>query len=275
MIHQATNFYELTAYKLGRFYNAINLTVHFFTLPEIYIDSAQPVMEKHFIEIAKNHIPRYCLLTHYHEDHSGNAAKLKKLFNTKIISHKLSYSYLSNGFKLFPYEKMIWGKPERFTPDLFYKELLDLGKYTFKIIHTPGHSIDSICLLEINRGWLFTGDLYISSKPKYLRKDENIYEILKSLKKVLSLDFEVMFCAHKGIITDNPKLLIKKKITYIEEIIEKAKNLRKKDMSLKKIRNKLLGKEDITSIATNFDFCKLNFIKAIFQEELNEGNGYQ
>ena len=35
---------------------------------------------------------------------------------------------------------------------------LDLGGRTLQIIHTPGHTQGSICILDVERRWLFSGD---------------------------------------------------------------------------------------------------------------------
>ena len=264
-------FYDLTAYRLGRFYDAINLAVYFFSLPEIYIDSAQSTMQNKFKEIANKDKPKFCLLTHYHEDHSGNAYLLQSQFKTKIVTHRKSANHLEKEFKMLSYEKIIWGKLHPLKPDLFYDEnrYFETSKYKFKVIHTPGHSEDSVCLLEVNRGWIFTGDLFISQKPKYLRREENIYQILNSLKLISKADFEVLFCAHKGIVKDSPKRLVNEKIENIEKIIYETKRLYKKGLSPKKIRNILLGREDLTSFLTFFDFCKINLIESILKKEPN------
>lgn len=34
----------------------------------------------------------------------------------------------------------------------------DLGGRTLRVIHTPGHSLGSVCILDVERRWLFTGD---------------------------------------------------------------------------------------------------------------------
>ncbi len=47
-------------------------------------------------------------------------------------------------------------------------------------VHAPGHSPDMTCYLEAERGWLFTGDLYITSKPCFFRADENSARIVGS-----------------------------------------------------------------------------------------------
>ena len=46
---------------------------------------------------------------------------------------------------------------ERFTP-LQEGEIFDLGGRTLEIIDAPGHSPGSICLLDVEHRWLFTGD---------------------------------------------------------------------------------------------------------------------
>ncbi len=271
MIFERKKFFDLTAYRLGRFYSATNLAVYFFSLPNIYIDSAQSSMQKKFKEIAVKDKPEFCFLTHYHEDHAGNAPLLKSLFKTKIVAHKKSAKYLKKQFKMLPYEKIIWGRLQQFEPDLYYdKETFDAKGHKFKIINTPGHSEDSVCILDADRGWLFSGDLYISSKPKYLRTDENIYEILKSLKIVSKLEFEVLFCAHKGILEKSPKKLINAKIEYMETMIYNVKKLYKEGFSPKKIRDILLGREGLTSYLTYLDFCKMNFISSILKDEQNQ-----
>ncbi len=269
MVFEKERFFDITAYRLGRFHKATNLAVYFFSFSNVYIDSAQGVMRKQFIEIAKSNKPNFCLLTHYHEDHAGNAALLQKTFKAKIVSHKKSVKYLSHSFKMLPYEKIIWGKLQPFEPDLCYNNgIFNTGKHKFTIIDTPGHSEDSVCILNEDKGWLFSGDLYITSKPRYLRKDENIYKILNSLKKISTLEFETLFCSHRGIIKDSPKKLIETKISYLEELIYKTKKLNNNGLSVKQIRNTLLGKEDATSFLTFFDFCKTNLIKSILNDSI-------
>lgn len=42
--------------------------------------------------------------------------------------------------------------------DLTDGQRFDLGDRTLEVIHTPGHSMGSVCLLDRQRRWLFTGD---------------------------------------------------------------------------------------------------------------------
>lgn len=65
-----------------------------------------------------------------------------------------TYSYQSP----IPYEKMIY---RRCTYQIFGEDMIfDLGDRQFKVIHTPGHSLDSIMLVNDLEKLLFTGDTY-------------------------------------------------------------------------------------------------------------------
>jgi glyoxylase-like metal-dependent hydrolase (beta-lactamase superfamily II) len=84
----------------------------------------------------KNFTLKYIISTHGHADHTAGNEKLKKAFDSKIVSHKLSHA--------------------NHDISVVDGDVIRLGTVKIKVIHTPGHSPDSICLL-IN-GKLLTGD---------------------------------------------------------------------------------------------------------------------
>lgn len=133
------------------------------------------------------------LLTHHHEDHSGNAARIQTEFGAQILAHPTALPELATGWRLRPYQRLFWGRPQRLTaqsvPDVV--ELAD--GLRLQTISTPGHAADLICYLEPERGWLFTGDLYIGSRPRYLRQDENLPLQIESLRAILQHDFKTVF----------------------------------------------------------------------------------
>jgi glyoxylase-like metal-dependent hydrolase (beta-lactamase superfamily II) len=55
-----------------------------------------------------------------------------------------------------------------------------------RVIHTPGHTDDSVCLFESNQGWLFVGDLLYSG-PIYIQKVGGLRKYRESLQKLLSI----------------------------------------------------------------------------------------
>ncbi|MFX1343676.1 MAG: MBL fold metallo-hydrolase [Promethearchaeota archaeon] len=61
----------------------------------------------------------------------------------------------------------------------------DLGKISVKVIHTPGHSPGSICLLT-NKGELFTSDIAYYGDI-FLPKRSEFPKVLKSLSKLIEI----------------------------------------------------------------------------------------
>jgi glyoxylase-like metal-dependent hydrolase (beta-lactamase superfamily II) len=79
---------------------------------------------------------KYVICTHSHFDHTAEVDFFKTRFNSKVLAHKLSTM-----------EKDI---------ELDDGSVIDLGSIRIRVIHTPGHTEDSICLLVDNK--LLTGD---------------------------------------------------------------------------------------------------------------------
>jgi len=79
---------------------------------------------------------KFIVNTHDHGDHVMDNSKIKKRFNSKIVAHKLSTTY-----------KDI---------EVVEGDIIKIGKIDLRVIHTPGHTPDSICLLLDKK--LLTGD---------------------------------------------------------------------------------------------------------------------
>jgi hydroxyacylglutathione hydrolase len=110
---------------------------------------------------------KYIINTHGHSDHTAGNPELQSIFGAKIIAHKQS----------------------KVHPDLSVdeNEILNVGKISVKIIYTPGHTDDSICLLVDDKK-LFTGDTLFVGECG--RTDfpggntKNMYESLNRLQKL-------------------------------------------------------------------------------------------
>ena len=79
---------------------------------------------------------KYIINTHHHGDHTAGNEDIRSRFDSKIVAHKLA--------KVNKDIEVIDG------------HLLKLGEIIIKVIHTPGHSPDSISLLVNSK--LLTGD---------------------------------------------------------------------------------------------------------------------
>ncbi len=113
------------------------------------------------------------VLTHSHYDHTSLLPEIKAVFK--------------------PFVKAFSPFIEGVDHLLKDGELIKIGDRTFEVLHTPGHSSDSICLVCEEEGILFTGDSPIMSPA-----GDSTYEdgFLKALEKISSKDIRGIYPGH-------------------------------------------------------------------------------
>lgn len=89
-------------------------------------------------------------------------------------------------------------QPVQATQLLGQGTLIDLGGRQLQVLHTPGHSPGSICLLDEERRFLFTGDT-IYSGPLYAHlshSDLAAYQTSARMLAVMAYELDLLFPAH-------------------------------------------------------------------------------
>lgn len=191
------------------------MNVHLYWLKGVLIDSAQRNMRRAVNARLKDLPIEAILLTHHHEDHSGNAAYLKQQRSVEVLGHELAAQKMSKPSKILPYQRYCWGRAERMEVSPI-SDSLSINGLEFTVIHTPGHSPDHTVFLEKQNGILFSGDLYLGDRIKFFRADEDIVGQIESIRKVLEHDFDVMLCAHRPRLSD-AKRHLQNKLDFLEE----------------------------------------------------------
>lgn len=263
-------FGEIEAFQLG--FGPVGkpfMSVYVYFLDGVIIDTGQSNMRKQVIELFQSKQPSRIILTHYHEDHSGNAFILGQYHQIEIIGHELTAQKMTAKRKILPYQHYIWGKSQ----DAVVKSLetdVESENYTLRAIHTPGHSKDHTVFLEINNGWLFSGDLYLGDRIKFFRSDEKIYDQIDSLKKMRDFDFDVLFCSHNPCLK-NGKSNLAQKLQFLEDIAGQVQQLKAKGLSEKKIiRSMDPNKDKWVKLMTTGNVSFANMIRSAFRDrEIN------
>ncbi|GAA6133243.1 MBL fold metallo-hydrolase [Oceaniserpentilla sp. 4NH20-0058] len=258
-IRQTYDFEKVSGVKVGRLNQGVNTQFIVYRIGDTVIDTGPSNQWRHVKDFLSAQPVNQLLLTHHHEDHSGNAFKIGQFYNLTPKAPLLAQDKLAKGYRTPLLQKVVWGSPIPVeTQPLNDVEFLSDGVKIYPV-HTPGHAKDLTCFHLPDLGYFFSGDLFISRKLKLLRSDENLAEILQSIDKVLKLDFDTLFCPHGGIIEAGKQALIDKR-DYVFDLCEKAQALSNDGKSSVQICLETLGPEGAITKLTGGNFSKLNLI---------------
>lgn len=138
--------------------------------------------------INKNNLRvKFIYLTHCHFDHISGADWLRDKLKAPIISYHIEESNIMDA--AVNLSAHMTGEPIKVACDrvVFENDELEVGEYSFRVIHTPGHTSGSTCLY--NGEILISGDTIF--KDTYGRCDlptSNQQDIINAIKgKLLKL----------------------------------------------------------------------------------------
>jgi glyoxylase-like metal-dependent hydrolase (beta-lactamase superfamily II) len=135
--------------------------------------------------------------THAHIDHIAANLDLKEKTSAPLCIHSADADMLVNPEKNLSF---FIGRPVS-SPDsdrlLANGDVLEAGTIHLKVIHTPGHSPGSICLL--GDGFIITGDLlFAGGIGRYDFPGSSYEELMTSLRKVMMLDDDLIIYPGHG-----------------------------------------------------------------------------
>ena len=167
--------------------------------------------------------------SHAHFDHVGDDHRFPRIlvYDSEFAINRL-VSGLSNEalqFETKP-DAFIHGYPEGFDPTryeiqpvarekislLHHGDAADLGNRRLEVLHTPGHTFDSIMLLDRDNKCLFTGDtvypdrLYAFMGEASGKSDLQAYEWTMRELTQLVPELDYLYCSHAKALVD-PVLL--------------------------------------------------------------------
>jgi len=144
---------------------------------------------------------RLVINTHCHFDHTGG----NRLFpNANIAIHRMDAPPLEKGDNIATAAYLFGAMIKPMKVDLKLEEGDNIGD--FEVIHTPGHTMGSICLY--NGETLLSGDT-IFAYGGFGRVDigGNIQEMRKSFKKLIGLDVRYLLPGHGAWVEDGNRHL--------------------------------------------------------------------
>jgi len=203
--------------------------------PGMNNDAAFDVLQRELTEVgvAFEDITQI-VATHSHGDHYGLAGRIKQLSQAKILVHYLAGDTIQSAQanrEEHSQEMEQWlrlnGLPGRelsktreaasgtsgFTaptlPDITLQagETITVGRFSLKVLWTPGHDLGHICLYESTQKIFFSGDHVLPVITPHVslqnQSDTNpLGDFLNSLNIVKQLDVSLVLPAHEQIFTN-------------------------------------------------------------------------
>src|SRR5690625_376439 len=196
------------------------LTVSVYFIDGLLIDTGPYKKEDEIVALFEQWNIEKIVLTHHHEDHVGLAGWVQQHTDIPIYIHPQGVEICKKKDRLPLYRRLFWGKRLPFDAkplESFFKT----ESYSWEVIHTPGHAHDHIALYNKEKKWMFGGDLFVSPNPTSAYRFESVPEIIQSLRKILTYEFDVYICSHAGVLFDGRKWL-QQKLNYLIAMQQKV-----------------------------------------------------
>ena len=173
------------------------------------------------------------IITHMHNDHVGLIDYIRQSVNVETIAHRVAEERQQEQIRIYKemyrntseelqlmgggsfqqflsrFEHAFSEDPEPLRLDKLLEDgdTIDLAGMKVKVIWTPGHAAEHICLHDANRRILFSGDHVLPKITSHVslhtwEKRDPLGEYLDSLNKVKDLPVDLILPGHEANFTD-------------------------------------------------------------------------
>lgn len=174
---------------MGEEYRCDNIYIVVGSEKAALIDTGSGTCDLHAVVRSVTGLPYDVYLTHGHRDHSGGCRQFEKVHLHKAdrpfaegVTLEARQDYVQMCMKDEAFTKRIFSlmPPEGALPQfLDYPDRIDLGGRTLEVLHIPGHTAGSICLLDKTSHTLFLGDT-LTSGTLILALGEDRRQVVKT-----------------------------------------------------------------------------------------------
>jgi glyoxylase-like metal-dependent hydrolase (beta-lactamase superfamily II) len=207
------------------------------------------------------------IISHSHPDHMGLAARLKSASGARVVCHRLGggilSEYHSQSVRLRDYlidlAPFVGLDPEQARESFFKSsdwdtaaepvavdetvddgDIIRAGSRDLRVVHTPGHSIDHICLYDPEERLMFTGDMLLQSitpnpdiyPPWLSEKSSGLPDYISSLHRIRNIETATALPGHGKSITDFKSRIDDVLLHHQERLIFLCDDIRDEDKTV-------------------------------------------
>lgn len=262
---ERTEYDDVTAFRLTWWRSRlVNLGVHVFIVRNVLIDTgfpaARPDVEALVDLLAVRGTPlRGVVLTHWHEDHAGNASWLTQR-GIPIAMSAATREIVQVRQRIGLYRHITWTAMEPIAAPFASFEEPSLSLH-----HSPGHSLDHHVVWDNDTGTVFAGDLFLGVKVSVAHSYEQPLAHVASLRDVIARRPSRVFCAHRGLLPDGVGMLAAK-ADWMEQTIDHILRLHDTGVPVNEIRQRVFGSLGSSHWFSFGDYSPLHLVRAVIRD---------
>jgi glyoxylase-like metal-dependent hydrolase (beta-lactamase superfamily II) len=237
----------------------VGYDVSAFMMRGVLIDTGFPAVRRELLGAVRELRPRGAIVTHWHEDHAGNAPSLAA-GGLPLRMHERCEATLRARPPIAFYRRSIWGRPARLSVSF---ETFDPAPLV--VIPTPGHTDDHVVVWDEERGIVASGDLFLGVKVRVAHAHEAPATLLRSLRAVALLEPRLLLDAHRGVV-ESPVDMLRAKINWMEETIGEVTLLAAAGAGDAEIQRRVLGAEALVGRVSFGEYSKRSLVRAVLRE---------
>lgn len=236
------------------------LTVSCYLVRGVLVDCGFPEVGDEVSRLLDQERLRGVIVTHLHEDHAGNIEAVARR-GIPIAAHPETLAYARAPESIALYRRFMWGAARPLVSPVTPFDPEDV-----EVIHAPGHSPDHLVAWDAETRTLFTADLFLGVKVRVAHENERPRQLVASLKRVLALEPQRVFDAHRGPVPD-PVGALRAKLAWMEATIGCVEARAREGVPAPRIAREVLGAKDLNDYFSAGEYSRVNFVQAVLAED--------
>ncbi len=238
---------------------AVGYEVSAYLIDDVLVDCGFPRVAGEFTAAMERARPRGVVVTHWHEDHSGNAEALASL-GVPLVMHRECERLLREAPEIRAYRRIVWSSAPRLVSPLIAFDALPL-----QVLHMPGHTNGHMVVYDAERGIVVSGDLFLGVKVRVAHEHERPLLLAQSLRRVAALRPAWLLDAHRGPVA-NPAPLLEAKAAWLEQTAGEVMALHARGLHERAIASRVFGREPFVGFVSRGEYSKVGLVRAVLHE---------